>query len=315
MDPAPLRAGLADIESRRLLVHSLLVIRHGRRVLERCGVDQGRQLTPADAHEMYSTTKTLTSMLVGLALADGLIPSVRARAVEYFERGELERSSPAKDRITVEDLLTMRSGLEFEAGLDENSVAFAEECAARVFLSRRMVADPGVRWNYSSADSQILAEILRRVTGKTPLEYACELLLTPLGVRDVRWGADGGGTQFGGTGLSLRPRDLARFGWMLLCHGRWTGTQLVPAAWVETATQQHVVATSGYTPGEAYGYHCWIPRFGGFSTHGYMGQHLYVLPDRDLAVVFSGALVPPERADATLDDFVSRFILPAAGGA
>jgi CubicO group peptidase (beta-lactamase class C family) len=311
MDPAPLLAGLADIESRGLAVHSLLVIRHGRRVLEQLGVDQGEQLTPADSHELHSTTKTLTGMLVGIALGEGLIPSIRARAVEFFEAGELERLNPAKDRLALEDLLTMSSGLEYQEGLAENERAFADECAARVFLSRGMVADPGARWNYSTGDSQILAEILRRVTGKTPLEFARERLFAPLGIGDIQWNADGGGTQFGGRGLSLRPRDLARFGWMLLYRGRWQGEELAPATWVEAATRQHVVATSGYTVGENYGYHCWIPRFGGFATRGYMGQNMYLLPDRELLVVFTGALVPTERADATLDDFVSRFVLAA----
>ena len=315
MDSAVLRAGLAHIQSRDLAVHSLLVVRHGRLVLEQHGVEEDRQWTPADAHAMYSTTKTLTSMLIGMAIADGVIESVRARAAGYFEDDEIQERTPAKDLITVEDLLTMRSGLEYEEGLTDNSSAIAGKCAARAILSRRMVAEPGVRWNYSTADSQVLAEILRRATGRTPLDYARERLLGPLGITGLQWNADGGGTHLGGTGLFLRPRDLARFGLMLLRGGRWDGRQLVPAAWLEIATRRQVIATSGYTPGEAYGYHCWIPKFGGFSTHGYMGQHLFVLPDRDVLAVFTGALVPPERADATLDDFVSEFVLSAVRGA
>ena len=85
----------------------------------------------------------------------------------------------------------------------------------------------------------------------------------------------------------------------------------MPDSWLEVATRQHVIATSGYTPGESYGYHCWIPKFGGFSTHGFMGQHMYVLPGRDLLAVFTGALMPPDQADVTLDDFVSEFVLAA----
>ena len=311
MDRAPLEAGLAHIDSQGLGVHSLLLVRRGRIVLERYGSDEGRRLTPADAHQLHSTTKTLTSMLIGLAISEGRLPSVDAPVVDYFEEGEIELRSPAKDRIAIGDLLTMRSGLDYEEGLPENGRIMAEEYAAKVFLSRRMVADPGTRWNYSTGDSQILSEVLRRVTGKTPLEYARERLLEPLGIRDFEWGADRGGTQRGGTGLSMRPRDLARFGWMLLCGGRWNGAQRVPEAWLQVATRKHVVADSGYTPGEVYGYHCWIPRFGGFATRGYMGQNMYVLPELELLAVFTGALVPTENADATLDDFVSTYILPA----
>jgi CubicO group peptidase (beta-lactamase class C family) len=312
MDPAPLQAGLAAIEQRALPLHGLLIVRRGRRVLERHGADQGRQLTPADARHLYSTTKTLTGTLVGLAIADGCIPSLRARAVEFFASGEVERRTPSIERIRIEDLLTMRSGLDYEEGREENERVFSSAaCAATTFLSRPMVAEPGQRWNYSSADSQILAEVVRRTTGRTPLEYARERILEPLAIRHVEWLADTSGTQFGGRGLSLRPRDLARFGWMLLSRGCWNDAQLVPTKWVEAATHQQVVATSGWSPGEGYGYHCWVPRLGGFATRGYMGQVMYIFPDCELVIVFTGALVPPERADSLLDDLVRTFILSA----
>jgi hypothetical protein len=87
---------------------------------------------------------------------------------------------------------------------------------------------------------------------------------------------------------------------MLSCGGRSADAQLLPSDWVRTSTRAHVVATSGWTPGESYGYHCWIPEFGGFATHGYMGQNMYVFPDRELVVVFTAALVPPEKGDALL---------------
>jgi CubicO group peptidase (beta-lactamase class C family) len=308
MDAGPLQSMVAAVEARRLPIHALLVIRRGRRVLERYGTDEGRQLTPDDEHMLRSTTKTLCGALVGLAIADGLIASVRARAVDFFEDGEVGQPSAAKDRITIEHLLTMHSGLAYEEGLDENEPVFAEACAGRSFLSRRLVAEPGTRWNYSSADSQILAEIVRRATGKTPLEYARERLLAPLGIGEVRWDADGGGTHFGGTGLFLRPREISRFGWMLSRAGRSSDAQLVPADWVKESTRAHVVATSGWTPGEGYGYHCWIPPFGGFATHGFMGQNMYVFPDRELVVVFTAALVPPETGDALLGDLVRGLL-------
>ena len=315
MDSAPLLDALADIESRDIGVHSLLVVRNGRCVLERYGVEEGRQLTPADLRILHSTTKTMTSMLVGIAVGEGRIPSLQSRAADYFEAGEVADRSPAKDRITLEDLLTMRSGLDYSEGVTDNSKAFASECAARVILSRRMVAEPGTQWNYSTADSQILAEIVRRATGKTPLEYATERILAPLGIREVRWSADRGGTNVGGSRLYLRPRDLARFGWMLLSGGRAGDEQLVPETWIETATRQHVLATTGYVVDEGYGYHCWMPSFGGFATRGYMGQNMYVLPDLKLVVVFTGLLKPSETADTTLDRLMSSFILPAVRSA
>lgn len=312
LDPAPLRACVSAIDARGIPIHGLLVVRRGRRVLEAYGAEEGRALDPDDLRKLHSTTKTFTGMLIGLALADGRIPSLDARAVDFFAPGELAARDPRADRIRIEDLLTMRSGIAYTEGdAADGNVLSTAPCGATAFLTRPLAAEPGVRWNYSTADSQILAEVLRRAHGRSLLDLARARLFEPLGIRAVEWETDAGGTHCGGTGMRLRVRDLARFGWMLLERGRWKGEEVVPAAWVEQATRRHVVATSGWTPGEGYGYHCWTPTLGGFATRGYMGQVMYVFPDRSLVVVFTAALVPPERGDALLDALMREFVLPA----
>lgn len=311
MDSHVLGAGLDHVESTGLALHSLLVIRNGRRVLETHGRDGERQVTPLDAAQLMSTTKTVTSMLIGIALSEGLLPSVEARVMDYFAEDEIGNPSPAKAAMTIADVLTMRSGLTFGEREEQDDALFAAESLATSYLSRPLAGTPGVDWNYSTPDSQLLAEILRRVTGVTPLEYANDRIFGPLGVSVPRWDSDPSGTHHGGTGLFLTPRDLARFGWMLLDGGRWEGQQVVPEQWIETATRRQTVATSGFTPGEAYGYHCWIPRFGGFATHGYLGRHMYVLPQQRLLTVITGELLPPEEADARLDALVERYVVPA----
>lgn len=311
MDPGTLSAGLDHVESNRLALHSLLIIRNGRRVVERHGLDCGRQVTPADVHHLMSTTKTITSMLIGIAVSEGLIPSVATRVMSYFADDGIENPSAAKARMTIEDVLTMRSGLTYSEGDPEDAALKGAENMAASYLSRPLAGEPGVDWNYSTADSQLLAEILRRATGATPLEYARARLFDPLGVHVPPWDADPSGTHYGGTALHLTPRDLARFGWMLLDGGRWEGAQIVPEKWIRVATRQHAIAKWGYTPGDAYGYHCWIPRIGGFVTRGYLGRHMFVLPERRLVAVITGELHPAEKADDTLDDFVERFILAA----
>lgn len=314
MDRGPLEAGVAAIEARQIPIHGWLVVRHGRRVLEQHGADEGRPLTPDDLRHLHSTTKTFTSMLVGLALAEGRVPSVEARAAGYFGAAELPGLSAAARRIRLEHLLTMRSGLDYEEGNPREYETYTTaRTSAAVFLSRRVVAEPGTRWNYSTGDSQILAEVLQRTAGRSLLAQAQASLFAPLGIGRARWETDGGDTQQGGRALWLRPRDLARFGWMLLCKGRWMGEQVVPAAWIEAATRRHVVADSGWMPGEGYGYHCWVPGLGGFATRGYMGQVMYVLPALALVVVFTAGLVPPEKGDALLDDLMRRYVLPAVG--
>ncbi len=172
-------------------------------------------------------------------------------------------------------------------------------------VSSRMAAVPGARWAYSTADSQVLAEIVRRATGEGLRAYAEKRLFGPLGIREVYWSTDARGTELGGFGLSLRPRDLARFGYLYLSRGRWKGAQLVPEAWVAEATRVHV---PGAKANAGYGYQCWIPSFGGFSLQGYLGQYLYVLPDRDLIVVFTANL---PQFDEELDAIMKKHVLPA----
>jgi len=299
------------MEARALPVHTWLVVRRGRRVQELYGEDAGRPVGPDDLHAMHSVTKTVTGTLVGLAIAEGRL-SLETRVAELFSPGELALRSPSAARIRVEDLLTMRSGLEYEEGTERDWKALtATPRPAAGFLSRPMLAEPGRRWNYSTGGSHLLAEALRRATGRTVADLARERLFAPLGVRRWEWAADADGAPLGGTSLSLRPRDLARFAWMLLCRGRWMGAELVSAAWVEAATRLHVVTDSGWTPGEGYGYHCWVPRLGGFAARGYQGQVAYAFPERELLVVFTAALDPPAEGDALLDELMRTYVLPA----
>jgi CubicO group peptidase (beta-lactamase class C family) len=308
LDGAKLEAAVSAARERGHALHAFLVIRHGKLVLERYGVVEGRQLTPADPHPLYSVTKTFTSMLVGLAIADGKIASVEARVSPFFPEPELRQANVEKEGLNVEDLLTMQSGIAYSEGNDE--ALFQAPSIAAAYWVRPLVWDVGVQWNYSSGDSQLLAEIVRRATGRTPLEYAQARILGPLGITAVRWDADGGGTHLGGRGLALRPRDLARFGWMLLSGGRWKGAQVVPSEWIAAATRPVVKIP---LPMGRYGYQCWVPRFGGFVARGWQGQELYVFPDQDLVVVFNAAL-PGRDADVALDALVTEFVLPALRG-
>ena len=305
MDGARLEAAVQAIQSRGWAIHSFLVARRGKLVLERYGADAGRPLGPGDAHALYSTTKTFTGALVGIALAEGRIPSTSAPVLDFFRADEVQGHPPAKIRMRVEDLLTMRSGLDWLEGVDDP--LFGLPAPAAALLSQDQTAEPGTTWRYSSADSHVLAEILRRATKEPPRAYAERRLFAKLGIAAVRWDADPSGTSYGGFGLWLRPRDLARFGQLLLSGGRWQGEQVIPAAWIAESTRARV--PTPWAAG-AYGYQCWIPAIGGFATRGYMGQDMYVFPDRELVVVFTAAL-PYQQADVMLDELVRDFLLPA----
>jgi len=176
-------------------------------------------------------------------------------------------------------------------------------------LGKPMRFAPGSDWYYTSGNSQVLAEILRRATGETPLEYAKEKIFDKIGIKTYTWRSDPSGTQYGGFGLSLRPRDLARFGYLYMKKGKWGEVSVVPEAWIDESVKARVKTP---WPDGDYGYHCWIPRFGGFAARGHDGQTMYVFPDKDLIVVFT-ADIPSANGYATTieDSIVYNYVLPA----
>ncbi len=310
LDPAKVEAAVRAMRERGWEIRSFLVARHGKLVVERYGTEGGRQLGPDDLHEMFSVTKTVTAALLGIAIAERKVPSIAAPVLPYFAGEKLGKRTPDKERITIEDLLTMRSGLDYVSYPSDLLMLRDPAGAAVSILSLDMFAAPGKQWNYSSGDSQVIAEIIRRATGETPRAYAEKKLFGPLGIRKVVWHQDRRGTELGGFGMLLRPRDLARFGQLYLWKGRWKGRQVVPQKWVATSTRGRVPTTWAFG---TYAYQCWAPKIGGFAARGQGGQALYVFPDRDLVVVFTARL-PPDLEEARLDGLLREFILPAAKG-
>ena len=322
MDSRKLQGALDFIRANNVHLHSFLVIRNGRLVLEQYGADysssqlplvqssDATQQTPYVRHHLWSTTKTILSALVGIAISEGRIPSVKARVLDWFKNDPIEDVDANKQRLTIENLLTMQSGLDFDEDSPVVTLLFwGYPVSAVSVLGRPTSFAPGTEWYYTSGNSQVLAEILRRATGRTPLEYAQEKIFSKIGITTGTWVSDRSGTQLGGFGLSLRPRDLARFGYLYLKGGRWGDVQVVPEAWIKESTTVHAETP---WPDGRYGYHLWLPYVGGWATRGHDGQMMYAFPDRDLIVVFTGD-VPSLNGHATwlMDFLVSNYVLAA----
>lgn len=305
LDEQRLNQALKHIQQNQLEIHSFSIIKNGKLVFDHYGHEkQGttqKQRTPLDPHEMHSTTKMITSALVGIAMEEGLIEGLKSPALNYLP---FSPSGPDKKAITIEDVLTMRTGFQYQEGVDDDPIFFSPDNSAQAIFARPIAHPPGTSWNYSSADSQILSEILRNVTQKTPAEYAQQKLFSPLGIGQPKWIADKSGTHYGGWGLFLTPRDLARIGYLYLQKGRWGKQQLIPKQWIHASAQAR---TDTYWSNE-YGYHMWIPKLGGYSTSGYLGQNMYMLPEQNIIVVFTAAL-PADQADSILAEIVKTFLI------
>jgi len=316
MVSAPIEQAIAEIAASDLEVHSFLVARRGKLVVDEYGWDTGtnpavpsepHQLLPSERHPLFSTTKSIVSALFGIAIEQGTITDLQATAASYFADYAELNPSAEKDTITLEDLLTMRSGLEWSEG---DQTTFEAPDPARAMLSRPVVAEVGVTWNYSSGVSDIVAEILRTATGQTPLAFADEHLFGPLGIDSPAWASGENGTQYGGWGLSLSPREMARFGELYRNEGAWQGEPVVPAAWTDTSTAPRCA-----TPwGGQYGYHFWVPDMADgsnfFSTLGAFGQLIYISRELELVVVFT-ANIPSDVADSTLRALITDYVVPA----
>ena len=315
VDQPTLEQAAAHIAASGWEIHAFVVAHNGRLVFERYGWNTGanpvdpnktpRQVVPSERHLTFSSTKSFLSVLLGIALDDGSIAELDVKAAASFPDYAALNPSPDKASITLADLLTMRSGLQFTEG--EQST-FAAPDPARAMFARPVVDLPvGTVWNYSSGASDVIAEMLRVATDQTPLAYAKTKLFGPIGIVDPPWLAGASGTNYGGFGLDLTAREMARFGELVRNRGAWNGTQVVPAAWIDTATAAQCASTWGMQ----YGYHFWVFNVPGFvGTIGAFGQQIFVNRDLGLVVVFTANL-PSEQANTIFEGIIRDYVVPA----
>ena len=194
-------------------------------------------------------------------------------------------AEPSKNlqAMRVRDLLTMSTGHQTEPKFS------AETPWVKTFLAHPVEHKPGTHFLYNSPGSYTLSAIVQKVTGQTALEFLRPRLFEPLGIENPGWSTSPQGVNCGGWGLFLRTEDLAKFGQLYLQKGQWNGKQLIPAAWVETATAKQV--SNGSDPArdwdQGYGFQFWRCRHGAFRGDGAFGQFCLVLPEQDAVVAIT----------------------------
>ncbi len=282
MDSALIYEALKTIKDEELRVDSLLIARNGYLVIE--GYFHGKQrdrLCP-----LYSGTKSVISALIGIAVDNGLLRNVGQRPLDILTGIDEGVKKTDKGLITLENFLTMSSGLQVMGGFP----LLNSPDALKTVIELPIAKKPG-QFQYNGAAPQILSAVIQQVTGKSAFAYAQEKLFGPLGITAAEWGSDKKGMSIGGTGLSLRAFDMVKFGYLYLRNGIWNKRQIVSPSWIETSTKKHVESKPMNSAEDyGYGYLWWINSFGGFSVHGAGGQYIFVVPDKDMVVVFTGEL-------------------------
>jgi CubicO group peptidase (beta-lactamase class C family) len=271
--------------------------------------------TPTRATNIKSASKSIVATLVGIAIDRGDLEGVHEPIARFFP--EYLRTSPDKGAITVEDLITMRSGLETTSNRNYGRWVQSSNWVRHV-LQQPMVDRPGGRMIYSTGSTHLLSAILTKTTGSNTAAFARSALGEPLGISFGGWTRDPQGIYLGGNEMAMRPRDMVRVGDLYLNGGRYNGRQVVSEAWVRTSIEPRTVSRFG---DREYGYGWWIREMAGrpvFYAWGYGGQFIFIVPSvRTVVAVTSVSTPGSERRDhlRSVYDLVEHHIIPVAATA
>jgi CubicO group peptidase (beta-lactamase class C family) len=291
MDSDLLAQAFDYVRQYQIPIHSLLIVRNGYVVLDAYFYP----FQEGQVHDGASMTKSITSTLIGIVIGEHKLSSVRQPVLSLFPERKVGNRDERKDRITIEHLLTMTSGLDCH--FDHEEITLKEMMQSKdwvqFMLDLPMAAEPGSKFEYCSGGLHLLSGIISQTTGNNALEFARRELFQPLGIENVIWPSDPHGVSYGWGDLHLRPRDMAKIGYLWLNQGRWEGRQIVPTEWMQAATQTHLHPDWG--SGE-YGYGLWVyPQRNPivYEALGRGGQRISVTPAKNVIVVFTGGEFEP----------------------
>jgi CubicO group peptidase (beta-lactamase class C family) len=271
-------------------VSGLIVIKGGRILLERYGL--GRK--PTDRWTSFSVGKSVTSTLIGAAIADGYIKGLDAPVTDTLP----ELKNTAYDGVTVGDLITMRSGVRWNedyadpksdvgrfalGGARKDGMDPVEAYMAKLPRAHK----PGTVFLYDTGETELAGILLARATKKHLADYLSEKIWSKIGAeQDAVWILDAAGQEHGGCCLSMTLRDYARFGLFFMHGGKIGGRSVLPDGWVKAASSAQ---TPTSYPGVGYGYFWWINPDGTYEAEGIFGQSILLDPSNDLVIVTNSA--------------------------
>ncbi|NIM95834.1 MAG: serine hydrolase [Anaerolineales bacterium] len=312
-------------------IHCILIVRDGKLVFEEyfdgytwdyVGEKFKGELTEYGVdtiHNLASVTKSFTSALIGIAIDEGFIPGVDEPVYAYFP-DYAYLSDETKDSMTLEHLLTMTSGLEWNGMEIHVSTRNPRNDLLQLFmvsdpveyiLAKPLVNKPGESWYYNGGGTNLLGEVIREATGMRMDRFAEMYLFAPMGIANYEWHFINQDMIHAAGNLKLRPRDMAKFGYLYLNGGLWGDKRILSKEWIEESVEDHASPTWG----DGYGYQWWLRTYDlgstsieSFYAAGWGGQRIMVFPSLDMVVVFTGGNYVEEEP---VDEIIIRHILPA----
>ncbi|MFN8580489.1 MAG: serine hydrolase [Gemmatimonadaceae bacterium] len=270
-------------------------------------------------HTLQSVTKTVTSLIYGVAMQRGDLTSIDTTVLSFFDTTKVRNIDDRKRRMTVRNLLTMTAGFDWDESKTEytdprNNCAAMEQSQdwVQYVIDRPMASEPGTTWVYNSGATELLAHIFKQRTGQDLASYAEKYLFAPLGVGVYYWKRTPLGLPDTEGGLYLTPEDLAKLGLLMLRGGRWGTSQVVAASWVTQSIKPAIAA------GERakYGLKWWLFPYGtehdqlAWVGNGYGGQRLIVLPREEIVAVFTGWNID-EHPPLPIPEMIDRLVASA----
>jgi CubicO group peptidase (beta-lactamase class C family) len=279
------------------MMKSLLVFRNGKLVAENYLKDDADR---TDIDAIWSCTKQVNSIITGIAINQGYIESVEDSIGDYLT--EQVSKHPDKSGITLENLLTMKSGLSFDNATQsdifrqhktDNSIDYV--------LGLDLFHEPGSFFNYNDGDPQLVSGIVQEATGKTLDEYGKEVLFDPLGITNYRWELYSDGITLGAFGILTSPRELAKIAQCVLDSGRCSGQQIIPLDWWQEMLTPREPEDSNVN----FGYYWWmIPSKEYYFMWGHGGQYAFIIPARQLLVIITSLTQVDDDVNLSLEQIV-----------
>lgn len=292
VDTTLIYKAFSQIINRRNKIHSVLLIKNDRLIIEEYFNGQFAD----EPHDLRSTTKSIRSILMGIAIDQGFIDNIDDPILKYLKRPLPNKNlDKRKNDITIKNLLTMSSGLDCndwnKKSKGQEDKVYKKKDWLQYTLDLPMVNEPGTVSNYCSMGAIMIAEIISQSSGMTIDKFAEQYLFRPLGITNVSWGHTSNKTIIpSAKRLYMKSRDLAKIGQLILHKGEWNGKQIVSEKWVEESTTPKTKIT-----GIDYGYFWWNIPFKikekvviSKTATGNGGQYIMVFPELDMVAVFTG---------------------------
>ena len=287
-------------------IDSITIIRNGHMVLDAYFYPFKKD----SKHIIHSCTKSITSAAFGIAVDKGYIKNIEQPVVEIFPEKQFSNLDDDKKAITLKNLLTMTSGLNTKDSYIYNWVGLNAMTQTKDWvqsvLDRPMAEKPGTQFEYSNCVTFMLSAIIQKSTKQNTFDFMKKYLFEPLGIADIRWASSPEGINVGYGMMWLTPHDMAKIGWLYLNKGQWGDKQVISEKWIRDSTQKHFSATLF----DGYGYQWWISPGKFYAAVGYGGQFIFVIPKKNMVVVFTSTLERDEFFKP--ENLLSQFIIPAA---